>query len=65
VILDVLGWLVLADALAAAFLALLVYVAGRRSGHRVAMGKAVGLAGCLTIPAVLIYGIVWLFIRKM
>lgn|GEM_PF-5577423 len=64
-ILDVLGWLVLADAVAAAFLALLVYMAGRRSGYRVAVGKALGLAGCLTVPAVLLYGIVWLFIRKM
>jgi len=65
VILDVLGWLVLTDAAAAALLALAIYVAGRRSSHRVTMGKAAGLAGCLTVPAVLLYGIVWLWIRRM
>jgi Kef-type K+ transport system membrane component KefB len=65
VILDVLGWLVVADAVAAAMLALAIYVAGRRSSHRVTVGKVAGLAGCLTLPAVLLYGIVWLWIRRI
>lgn len=63
--LNVLGWLVLADAAAASLFALLLYLVGRRSGHPVAMGKAAGLAGCLTVPAALLYGIAWLWIRYM
>ena len=63
-ILDVLGWVVLADAVAAALLGLVVYVVGRRSGHPVSGGKAVGLAGCLTLPAVLLYAAVWLWVRR-
>ena len=63
-ILDVLGWVVLADAAAAAALGVAVYVVGRQSGHRVSGGKAVGLAGCLTLPAVLLYGAVWLWMSR-
>ena len=63
-ILDVLGWVVVADAVAAAGLGLVVYVIGRRSGHAVSGGKAAGLAGCLTLPAVLLYVAVWLCMRR-
>ena len=62
-ILQVFGWLVLADAVAAVLFALAVYAAGRNSGHPVAAGKAAGLAGCLIIPAVLLYGIAWMWVR--
>ena len=63
-ILDVLGWVAVADAVAAAALGVVVYVVGRRSGHPVSGGKAAGLAGCLTLPAVLLYGVVWLWARR-
>jgi hypothetical protein len=62
-ILDVLAWVVVADAVAAAVLGLIVYVVGKRSAHPVSGGKAIGLAGCLTLPAVLLYGIVWMWLR--
>jgi len=63
VILQVLGWLVLADAIAAALFALAVYLAGRRSGQPVGPGKSIGLAGCLTVPAVLLYAVVLMWMR--
>jgi len=59
----VLGGLAAADAVAAGLLGLIVYVVGRRSGHPVSGGKAVGLAGCLTLPAVLLYVAIWLVLR--
>jgi lipopolysaccharide export LptBFGC system permease protein LptF len=62
-ILDVLGWLTVADAVAAGLLGVIVYVVGRRSGHPVSGGKAAGLAGCLTLPAVVLYVAVWLWVR--
>jgi lipopolysaccharide export LptBFGC system permease protein LptF len=62
-ILDVLGGLAAADAVAAGLLGLIVYVVGRRSGHPVSGGNAIGLAGCLTLPAVLLYVAVWLVLR--
>ena len=62
-ILDVLGWVVVADAVAAALFGLILYLVGKRSGPPVAGRKAVGIAGCLTLPAVLLYGIVWLWLR--
>jgi hypothetical protein len=65
VILEVLGWLVVADAVAAALFAGAVYAAGRRSGHPVPAGRAVGIAGCLIVPALLLYAIVWLVLRKL
>ena len=62
-ILQVLGWVAAADAVAAGLLGLIVYVVGRRSAHPVSGGKAVGLAGCLTLPAVILYVAVWLWVR--
>jgi lipopolysaccharide export LptBFGC system permease protein LptF len=62
-ILDVVGWLAAADAVAAGLLGLIVYVVGKRSDHPVSGGKAVGLAGCLTLPAILLYLAVWLWLR--
>ena len=60
---DVLGWLAAADAVAAGLLGLVVYVVGRRSGHPVSGAQALGLAGCLTLPAVLLYVAAWLWLR--
>jgi len=65
VILEVLGWLVAADAVAAMLFAGAVYAAGRRSGHPVAAGRAAGIAGCLIVPALLLYAMVWLVLRKL
>jgi hypothetical protein len=62
-ILEVVGWVAAADAVAAGLLGLAVYVVGRRSGHPVSGGKAIGLAGCLTLPAVVLYAAVWLWVR--
>jgi len=62
-ILDVLGWLIVADAVAAALFGLIVFMVGKRSGPPVSGGKAVGIAGCLTLPAVLLYVVVWLWMR--
>jgi hypothetical protein len=65
VILEVLGWLVVADAVAALLFAGAVYAAGRRSGNPVPPGRAIGIAGCLIVPALLLYAIVWLVLRKL
>ena len=62
-ILDVLGWLALADAVAAALFAGLVYAGGHRAGKEVTVGGAVGLAVLLGLPAGLLYAVVWLFAR--
>ncbi|HKB03301.1 MAG TPA: hypothetical protein VKD90_13840 [Gemmataceae bacterium] len=62
-ILDVLAWVVVADAVAAALFGLIVFLVGKRSSDPVSGGKAVGIAGCLTLPAVLLYGIAWLWLR--
>lgn len=62
-ILNLLGWVAAADAVAAGVLSLLVYLVGKRSGHPVSGGKAAGLAGCMTLPAVLLYVAIWLMLR--
>ena len=64
-ILEVLGWLAVADAVAAVLFAAVLWVIGRRSGHPVPAGTAAGLAGCLTLPAILFYGIAWLWVRRL
>jgi hypothetical protein len=61
--LDVLAWVVVADAVAAVLFGLIVYLVGKRSRQPVSGGKAIGIAGCLTLPAALLYGIVWLWHR--
>ena len=61
-ILDVLGWAAAADALAAGVLGLIVYVIGKRSRHPVSGGRAAGLAGCLALPAAVLYAAVWLWL---
>jgi lipopolysaccharide export LptBFGC system permease protein LptF len=63
-ILNVFGWLAAADAVAAGVLGLIVYVVGKRSGHPVPGGKAAGLAGCLALPALMLYVAVWLWVRS-
>lgn len=60
-ILHVLIWLAVADAVAAVLFAGIVYAIGRRSG--VTPGQAVGLAIMLGLPATLLYVVVWLFLR--
>ena len=62
-ILDVLGWLAVADAVAAVLLAGTVYAIGRRSGNDVTIGRAVGLALLVGLPAVTLYFAVWLILR--
>ena len=64
-IFEVLGWLVVADTVAAVLFAGAVYAAARRSGHPVPAGRAAGIAGCLIVPALLLYAIVWLVLRKL
>lgn len=64
-ILDVLGWLAAADAVAAVLFAAALWVIGRRSGHPVPAGTAAWLAGCFTLPALLLYLIAWLWVRRM
>jgi hypothetical protein len=60
VILDVLGWLAAADAVAAALLAGLIYAIGKRSGTGVSVWRAVGLAVLLGSPAAVLFLVVWL-----
>lgn len=54
-ILNLLGWLAVADAVAAAVLAGLVYAIGKRSGSDVTAGRAVGLAVLMGLPAAVLY----------
>jgi hypothetical protein len=63
VILEVLGWLAAADAVAAVLLAGIVYAIGRRKGSGVTVGRAAGLAVLLGLPAGLLYLAVWLVWR--
>jgi hypothetical protein len=63
VILQVLGWLAMADAIAAAILAGLIYIVGRRSAHQVGGGRCVGLAIFFGLPATLLYLMAWLVSR--
>ena len=60
-ILDVLGWLAVADAVCAVLLAATVYVIGNRSGQPVSFGRAAGLAILLGSPAGLLFLSVYLF----
>ena len=62
-ILDVLGWVAIADAVAAVLLAATVYVTGRRSEGGVTVGRAVGLALLLALPAATLYLAAWLIRR--
>lgn len=62
-ILDVLGWLAAADAVAAVLLAGTVYAVGRRSGNDVTIGRVVSLALLVGLPAVTLYFAVWLILR--
>jgi hypothetical protein len=55
VILDVLGGLAVADALAAVVFAATIYLIGRRSGNDVTIGRAVGLAILIGLPAAALY----------
>lgn len=64
-ILDVLAWVAVADAVAAVLLAGVVYMIGRRSVKRVTVGRAVGLALMLGLPAVLLYLAAWLFMQMV
>jgi hypothetical protein len=56
-IVELLGWLALAELIAAAGLAGLVYIVGRKSGHPVAIRSVVFLAIVFAIPALLFYAI--------
>ena len=62
-ILDLLGWLAVADAVAAVVLAGIVYAIGRRRGTEVTIGRAVGLAVLLGLPAAVLYVAVWLLLQ--
>jgi hypothetical protein len=63
VILDVLGWLAAADAVAALAIAGAIYLIGRRSKHPVPVGTAAGIAVFLTLPVVLLYFAAWMWVR--
>lgn len=54
-ILDVLGGLAVADALAAVVFAATIYLIGRRSGNDVTIGRAVGLAILIGLPPAALY----------
>ena len=62
-ILELLGWLAVADAVGAAVFVWLVYAIGRRKGQDVKVGSALGLAILLGLPASMLYLVVWLFLR--
>jgi hypothetical protein len=63
VILNVLGWLAIADAVGAALLAAIIYAIGRRSPGWVTVGRAIGLAVLLGSPAAALFAAVWLLAR--
>jgi hypothetical protein len=63
VILDVLLWLAIADAVAAAALAVMLYIVGRKSKERVPARTAVGIGVILAAPAGLVYAAVWICLR--
>jgi hypothetical protein len=63
VILDVLGWLAVADAIGAVLLAAIIYAIGRRSPGSVTVGRAIGLAVLLGSPAAALFAAVWLLAR--
>lgn len=64
-IVEVLGWVAVADAIAAVLLAALVYALGRRSNGGVTIGTAVRLAIFLTVPAATLYVAARLISRLM
>jgi hypothetical protein len=59
-IVDVLGWVAVADAVAAVVLASLVYAIGQRSNPRVTFGRAVWVAVLFALPAASLYVAAWL-----
>jgi hypothetical protein len=61
--LEVFGWLVAADAIAALAIALAIYFVGKRSRQPVPVGKTAAIAVFLTLPAVLLYVIAWAWLR--
>jgi hypothetical protein len=61
--LDVLGWLAAADAVAALAIAGAIYVIGKRSSHPVPLGTVAGIAVFLTLPVVLLYFAAWMLAR--
>jgi hypothetical protein len=63
VIPDLLGWLAVADAVAAVLLAAVVYAIGRRRGTGVTVGQALGLAVLVALPAVALYLVAWVWWR--
>jgi hypothetical protein len=63
VILHVLGWLALADAVAAVALAGIIYGLGRKSAVRVSVARALGVAVLLGSPAASLYVAAWLSAR--
>jgi hypothetical protein len=58
-IVETLGWVAVADAVAGAVLALAIYFSGRRSGYPVSRPHAVGLAVLFGLPATLLFVIAW------
>jgi len=58
-ILEVLAWIALLDAVAAAAMAAIVYLVGRRTGHPVPVGSAVGIGLMLALPAAFIFAVAW------
>jgi hypothetical protein len=54
-IVDILGWVAIADAAAAAVFASLIYAIGQRSNPRVTIGRAAWLAVLLALPAACVY----------
>jgi len=63
VILEILAWCVAADLAAAVVIAGLVYFSSRRSRNPVPIRSTVALVVFLVLPAVLLYLLVWAFIR--
>ena len=59
-ILDVLGWLAIADVVAAVLLAGVVYAVGRQRNTGITTAGAIGLALLLGLPAVVFYLAIWL-----
>jgi hypothetical protein len=54
-IVDILGWVAIADAVAAAVFASLVYAIGQRSNPRVTFGRAVWLVVLSALPAACLF----------
>lgn len=54
-IVDVLGWLAIADGVAALLLAAIVFLVARRSPHPVTVRSAIVVAVVVALPALLLY----------